>query len=151
MWIRWIRIQIRIRNTGFSFSEEFHSIRTKTKMTFSAMQASRGFLVSGQAQHGFSFLPSGPAPERERQCFRSGSRPPKKMKKVNFGSVLCWAGLRRLHLEPECPFLCEIKKTYLMVMYHKNLSHPDPDSAKCLDPDPASVNPGPKRWKENSC
>ncbi len=82
MWIRWIRIQIRIRNTGFSFSEEFHSIRTKTKMTFSAMQASRGFLVSGQAQHGFSFLPSGPAPEKETVFqirIKAGKRvPPKK-------------------------------------------------------------------------
>jgi hypothetical protein len=60
--------------------------RTKTKLTFSAMQASRGFLVSGQAQHGFSFLPSGPAPERE--------------------SVF--------HLKPECP-LYGCKKTFMTV------------------------------------
>jgi hypothetical protein len=60
------------------------------------MQASRGFLVSGQAQHGFSFLPSGPTPERETVFqIRIGSEAksvPQKMKKFNFSRVLCWAG-----------------------------------------------------------
>ncbi len=70
--------------------------RTTTKLTFSAMQASRGFLVSGQAQHGFSFLPSGPAPERKTAFqIRIGSEAksvPPKMKKFHVWRVLCWAG-----------------------------------------------------------
>jgi hypothetical protein len=129
--------------------------RTKTyygerlTLTFSAMQASRGFLVSGQAQHGFSFLPSGPAPERETMFqiriesgYKQAESVPPKMKKISCLklSLLGW----RLHLKPECTFY-GFKKTYMTVIYNKNLCHPDPDSAKCLDPDPDSVNPGPKR------
>jgi hypothetical protein len=114
MWIQWIRI----RNTAY-YGE-------RLTLTFSAMQASRGFLVSGQAQHGFSFLPSGPAPdkqkkdtlERERQFFRfelnqDTNMPkvsPKKMKKISClkRSLLGW----RLHLKPECT-LYGFKKTYI--------------------------------------
>jgi hypothetical protein len=73
MWIQWIR------NTAY-YGE-------RLTLTFSAMQASRGFLVSGQAQHGFSFLPSGPAPERGSVFkIRIGSEAksvPKKKKKFH--------------------------------------------------------------------
>jgi hypothetical protein len=79
--------------------------RTKTKLTFSAMQASRGFLVSGQAQHGFSFLPSGPASERERISVSDpdwirGQKCPPKNEEISCltHSLLGW----RLYLEPEC-------------------------------------------------
>jgi hypothetical protein len=56
-------------------------------------------------------------------------------------------GLRDINDGLQSKFFSTLRKTSAWIRIQQQLDlDPDPVSAKCLDPDPKSVNPDPKHW-----